>query len=696
MQDSVNSRNFMAKWFYIDLPNKDVAGKLDIPAMRSLRPQFVLHRYRRFLSLSFLTAIVLLIPQICSAQKSQSWLPVTAQDLKINSVPGDPGAAAIQLYYADYRDDNRREQFIYHRIKVLRQEGKSLGDVEVPVPPDYSLSSLQARTVHPDGKIIDAKDKPLKTLVSQDHEGKLTLKVLSLPSITVGSIIEYKYSLTWENHLFDSTWTAQHNLYTVKESFWLGTYKGTMTTHSPGDQTHLSFVSSHLPSGASPKDNGNGIELQLENVPAFKPERYMPPEDNFKAEVHFFYGGGEIESPETFWQNQGKEWHDKAERFIGDHAEIKNAASEIIGGETNPEQKLRKLYARVQQIRNLGYERKRSRIEEKKEALKPNSSVADVLARGYGSENEIAELFLALARATGFEGGLLRAPNRKSRVFDSKLLSEKQLEKEIVMVKLNDADVYLDPGTRFCPFRMVPWMYTSVKALKLNRDHSSFVLVPTDSADHSITRRIATGTISSQGLFKGDVIVEFKGNGALEHRLAALETDDAGKQSGLEEELRSWLPRNSVVHLKEAQGWESSDESLLAFFAVEVSNFAAITGRRILAPAALFYSLARDEAFLPANRQFPIYFPYTFEELDSVTLEVPEAYTINVLPKGQDVKLSSARFVTSRSAQGKELVQTRALVVNSIYFELSKYPELREFFGKLRNADEEQTVLEMQ
>ena len=147
--------------------------------------------------------------------------------------------------------------------------------------------------------------------------------------------------------------------------------------------------------------------------------------------------------------------------------------------------------------------------------------------------------------------------------------------------------------------------------------------------------------------------------------------------------------------MKEAQGWDSSEESLLAFFAVEAPNFAAVTGRRILAPASLFHSAARDEAFLPASRQYPVYFPYTFEELDTVTIETPDAYNINVVPKGQDVKLSSTRFVTSRSAQGNELVQTRALVVNSIYFELSKYPELREFFAKLRNADEEQTVLEM-
>src|SRR5947209_17371156 len=78
-----------------DLPNKDVVGKLDSLTMSSLRPQFVRYLCRKFLSLALLAAIVLLVPEVCSAQKSQEWLPLTAQDWKINSVPGDPGAAEI-------------------------------------------------------------------------------------------------------------------------------------------------------------------------------------------------------------------------------------------------------------------------------------------------------------------------------------------------------------------------------------------------------------------------------------------------------------------------------------------------------------------------------------------------------------------------------------------------------------------------
>ncbi len=54
----------------------------------------------------------------CLGQK-EDWLPVTAQDWQIKDVPGNPGAPAIQLYYADTRDDSHQYQFIYSRIKIL-------------------------------------------------------------------------------------------------------------------------------------------------------------------------------------------------------------------------------------------------------------------------------------------------------------------------------------------------------------------------------------------------------------------------------------------------------------------------------------------------------------------------------------------------------------------------------------------------
>jgi hypothetical protein len=657
---------------------------------RPLAQWRILLQRRKLRWRSILWAFLLLTSVPCPAQRSEDWQPINQQDLQMKDFPADPGAPAVQLYYADFRDDVRQSEFIYRRVKILNAKGKRYGNIEIPIPAHNLISDLQARTIHPDGGIVPFRGKTFEKVIVRYLGEKLVAKTFTMPDVTVGSIVEYRYRLEWPRYFNDPVWITQHELFTVKEDFWLRRYIGPLYTRHPEDETQLSYVTSNLPAGAAPKDIGTGVELHLENVPAFRPEPYMPPRSNFRGQVQFFYGGREIESPEVFWKDVGTDWKAKAEHFMGDHQAIKAAAVQLTAGENDPEKKLRKLYARAQQARNLSYE---SSAAETKEPLKANESVVDVFTRDYGFRNEIAELFTALARGAGFQAELLRASSRRDRVFDPKLLSDKQLEAEIVRVRLNGSDLYLDPGTRFCPFGLVAWEYTSVPALLLDKNADSFVVVPTATADKTVTRRSAEASLRSDGTLQGEITVEFKGNQALQHRLDALARDDDGRKTDLEDELRSWLPDGAIVKLKDVPNWQASDEPLIVRFTISMPGFATVAGKRLLVPANLFRS-PQMEAFSETERKYPLYFPFTYEEIDKVALHVPEGYSLGPLPDGQDVKLSSTRFLTTRSSQQDQLFTTRALVVNSIYFQPDQYSSLRAFFQKLQAADEEQIVME--
>src|ERR1700682_3650374 len=79
--------------------------------------------------------------------QKEDWLPLGQKDLQVKEVPGNPGADAIQLYYADFINDNPHEEFFYHRIKILTEKGRQPGkyaDVEIPLIPGFTLSDLQA------------------------------------------------------------------------------------------------------------------------------------------------------------------------------------------------------------------------------------------------------------------------------------------------------------------------------------------------------------------------------------------------------------------------------------------------------------------------------------------------------------------------------------------------------------------------
>src|SRR5215469_3698317 len=92
------------------------------------------------LSKIFLGLCLCLLFALPSYGQKEDWLPITPQDLSVKEAPGAPNASAIQLYFADYIDDQEQTEFFYHRIKVLSEKGESYADVEVLVPPDCSIS----------------------------------------------------------------------------------------------------------------------------------------------------------------------------------------------------------------------------------------------------------------------------------------------------------------------------------------------------------------------------------------------------------------------------------------------------------------------------------------------------------------------------------------------------------------------------
>lgn len=645
----------------------------------------------RYLHLMWL---LLLLPWTCFAQ-NQEWREITAQDREIKEVAGDPGASAIQLFFADYRDDDVRYQFFYHRIKILTEEGKNQANVEIPIFPWYHFDGVKARVIHPDGSIVEFTGKPFEKVLAKTRDLKFLAQTFTIPDVTVGSIIEYKYKYSWEHLTFDTTWSLQHDLFTVKEHFWLQGHSKQLQTsgYLRGVETRLAYVV--YGNVAPPHRTKTGaIELEVENEPAFKNEEYAPPAADLKPIVRFFYGGNELISSEAFWREFGRSKFDESERFIGARDSIKAAASAAIGGETDSEKKLRKLYSRAQATRNLNFERRRTKQEDKKEELKPNENAGDVLERGYGTHNDIARFFVALARAAGFDAQVVRAADRKEFFFKPNYLVASQLVSELAVVKLNGNDVFLDPGTEFCPFGLVRWIHTSDKGLKLDSSGGTFVVVPPAASDKSQLRRIVRADLGPDGSLKGSLDVEMRGNHALERRLWALQEDDAGRRKGLEDEAKEWLPEGAIATVDNIQGWESTEEPLQVRYKIEVPSFASFAGKRLLIPAALFKTTKQKQAFQHKERKYAVYFPFAYNEMDNLILQVPEGYTAESVPVAQDVKLLSTRFVTARSFANNQFVSKRALVINGIIFRPSEYPDLKGFFDKVQGADEEQLVLQ--
>ncbi len=109
-----------------------------------------------------------------------------------------------------------RDDF-YERIKIFTDEGKKYADVEIPYDRDvYSITSVRARTIRPDGSVVEWNGKLLDKTIVKSHGYKVQAKTFTLPEVEPGSIIEYKYRQSLNsNYLYDITWEVQKDLFTT-------------------------------------------------------------------------------------------------------------------------------------------------------------------------------------------------------------------------------------------------------------------------------------------------------------------------------------------------------------------------------------------------------------------------------------------------------------------------------------------------
>lgn len=618
----------------------------------------------------------------------QDWLPVTPQDLQMKEAPGDPGASAIQLYYADFIDHKKKNEFFYRRIKILNNKGLKYANVEIATGESWGvkdLKELQARTIHPDGAIVPFSGAPFEKTVFKGKGVKLTELTFTLPEVTIGSIIEYKYRVEWKHQNGSDYWVLQHDLFTVKEEF-------NLRADPPSPQHQVKWVRLATDANPTSTDKEN-TGLKLENVPAFIPEEYMPPEYNYKPAIRFFYLPLRYSYSDVYWNEMSRGFSYFFEDFMGNSREIKAEAQRVIGSETNSEKQLKLLYARAQQVRNLSYERRLSRQEEKHEDIKEIKHASDVLSRGYGNRNDINLLFIAMARAAGFNAALVAVSSRRNRFFNQEVLSLRQFDSFIADVIVSGQHTYLDPGTKFCPYGLLRWMETSTKGMRPSTWGSNFVDIPPFGQDKAIIRRNANMTVVENGSIKGSLVLQFEGLEALEHRLDAMRNDDAGTRKDLEEEVKSWLPADATVKLKDVKGLTATDEPLVASFDLEVPSFGSFAGKRLLLPSYLFLPKRKD-AFNHETRKYPLYFPFAFSELDTISFKLPAGFTVESVPAKDDALLPYARYHNTSELADGQLVTKRTLLFNGIFFDVDKFPNLKAFFNKVQTLDEQQAVLQ--
>ena len=648
---------------------------------------------RPLLPSCLLTFIAVWIITFAAPAWSIGFQPVSPDELKMTSEPKAPGAPAIILFREVDRDDRGRtaHEDVYFRIKILTEEGRKYADIEIPFfKQEGNVVNIHARTIEPDGAIVNFNGKAFNKEIVKARGIKYLAKTFTLPDVRAGSILEYYYTTDLsENFIFDSHWILSNELFTTSAKFSLKPYTSDYTRWS------VRWTWNHLPAGTSPPVEGpdHVISMETSNVAAFHTEDYMPPENELKSRVDFIYTDDIPErDPDKFWKKFGKKRNDQLESFIGKHKAMEGAVASIVSASDSPDVKLQKIYARVQQIRNTSYEVEKTEQEQKREKEKPPENVEDLWKKQYGNGQQLTWLFLALARASGFEASGMWLADRQNYFFFPQTMDGQRLDANVVVVKVNGKDVFFDPGAAFTPFGMLPWVETGVRGLKLDKDGGTWLDTSLPDATESTVRRKAELKLTDTGDLEGKLMVTYSGLEAWQRRVSERLADEAERKKFLEDELKEAIPVACEVELTNQPDWKSSSSAMSAEFSIKVPGWVSAAGRRALFPVGLF-SAPEKHLFDHAERVHPVYFEFPFQRADDISIDLPLGWQVSTVPKPQQLDAKAITYNLNATNDKGSLHVNRTLDVDILLLPAESYPNLRKIFQVVRTGDEQQVLL---
>jgi len=141
-----------------------------------------------------------------------------------------------------------------------------------------------------------------------------------------------------------------------------------------------------------------------------------------------------------------------------------------------------------------------------------------------------------------------------------------------------------------------------------------------------------------------------------------------------------------------SQGWQQTGGSIIADMEIEVPSYASKAGKRLLLPSSLFPTKQKS-VFRPAERKYPVYFPFAFSELDVTVIKISPGLSVETIPENIEVKPKFGMYRNSTKVSEDQIINTRGLFMSQFMFEPAQYSELKEFFGKVETGDQFQAVL---
>ena len=653
---------------------------------------------------AFLRTLVPLVALAAPILLHAQFQPPTQEELSMTADPKAPGAAAVYLGIDEVSDDQLHYYSLYMRIKVLQDKGKELATIEVPyLHGESKINDIKGRTIHPDGTVIPLTVKPSDLLIAKSGGEQFNRKVFTLPDVVVGSILEYRYQIDYDEYISSSpTWEVQRPYFVHQAHYAFTPFKGFL--HGSQNQTSMSLIDEHghtvnsliwwsiLPPGTELKSDALGRKsLDVTDVPATPDEEWMPPIESVLYKVIFYYKSAT--NAGDFWISEAKSWSKDVDRFAEPTRPIRDAVSTLIAPSDSDLDKAKKLYTAVQALDNTDYSRAKEKAELKQLGLRAAKRAEDTWSQKSGSSQDVALLYLAMLRAAGLTAYDMKVTDREKRVFDMGYLYFDQLTDDIVVLSIGGKDILLDPGEKMCPFQALSWRHSGSTGIKESAEGRAIATSGLQTYSANTILRIGDVTLDDRGAVTATFRFVMTGQEALRWRQQSLRFDLDEVKRRFDRWVEPMVPEGIEVHIDHFLALDAPDSNLMAVVKAN-GTLGAATSKRLLLPGFFFQTAGRTPFVNQAQRLEPVDMHYAEQVTDQIVYHLPAGLTVESAPQETNLPWEHhAALATKIAVVPGQVTITRQFVRGFTSVKPEEYSDLRAFYQKVAAADQQQLVL---
>lgn len=646
--------------------------------------------------LQFLSVLVLLNTLVVAGKYQFKPVPAAEWLVEVDSSNTKGAVLLQQIINVDDQNinDSRIKYEVFVRVRIVNEVGREQAKVTIPyVHRKSKVEEIQGRCVLPDGQIIRLEKAQIKEQELAKTKGiRVKQKTFTVPGVTDDCIVEYYYRIRAPRIL--RVWYFQSDIpleygelnwkfYRGKGiPFGLGGLLQSFLTPNYTWENFKDVEVKKLPEG---DDNPKEVKFIVQNVPALIDEPHSPPEVSRRGQIHYYYSG--TENVQEFWGSVSTGQVEQYQKFTKKNKRARPLLESWAGLENNSV-KMKTAYDWLQEnILNIDYD------GDEDTDYKYNKNLDDMLKRKYGNSSDINNAYLYFLKEFGVSAHMVYTHDREERHFFPSVKNSRQFDRSFVVTPKGARDYYYySPAEPGLPYREIPWYYQGAVAFMIDEARFNFSNVPIQPHQGNRFRRFLWLTMDEDFQLSGKMLEQFEGQYGYRERLqledlSSSEIDDYF--SGL---FKEQFPAGEIDSVKLEKLDEFEKKLSLKCLVNLESEVQEIGSKRLIKPVEMMSLL--NNPFVSDGRSNDIVFDHAGEEIESITLDLPEGWVVDALPETKAIvnRVGTYNLLFQSLNNGTRISIQRSFKLKHPWLTSAAYLQVQKLFNA-RQAQEDLTAI---